>query len=319
MGLSGCGRLAFWPSATVRPTTKAAKSATGLELSMDFSDEGLASVAGMAQSSVRDVIASLPDGMTVDVSAATGLGLCSPAQLADEGPEAVEGKGCPDDSKAGTLEVESQLLGVDMLAGSVYLGTPLSELAKGSPVVLYAVARNAGLGVVVKQEIELEPDPATGQLVVYAEDLPQLPFSSLDLDLFAGDSPLITPPRCGEYEIEALLTPWAEEVDYRLLSKFSLETGPGGGPCPSDAASEPSSHADPPPAASLPAESVALPPVARRKVRRCPKGKRAVRRKGKRVCIRRCRKGKRVVRRRGKVRCVKVKRRTHRKHRRRGR
>ena len=222
---------------------------------MDFSDEGLASVAGMAQSSVRDVIASLPDGMTVDVSAATGLGLCSPAQLADEGPEAVEGKGCPDDSKAGTLEVESQLLGVDMLAGSVYLGTPLSELAKGSPVVLYAVARNAGLGVVVKQEIELEPDPATGQLVVYAEDLPQLPFSSLDLDLFAGDSPLITPPRCGEYEIEALLTPWAEEVDYRLLSKFSLETGPGGGPCPSDAASEPSSHADPPPAASLPARA----------------------------------------------------------------
>lgn len=318
-GLSGCARLAFSPSATVQLTTQAAQGPTDLKFSLSFFDEGLVYPAGIAQSQLRDLVLTLPEGMAIDSSAVAGLGICAESDFEDEGPEDAVGEGCPSASQVGTLEVESPLLGADILAGSVYLGTPLSELAKGSPVVLYAVARNAALGVVIKQEIELEPDPATGQLVVYAEDLPQLPFSSFDLDLFAGDSPLITPPRCGDYEIETLLTPWAEDVDYRLLSKFSLDTGPGGGPCPSDAASEPSSHADPPPAASPSTESVALPAVTRRKVRRCPKGKRAVRRKGKRVCIRRCRKGKRLVRRKGKLRCVKVKKRTHRKHRRRGR
>lgn len=327
MGMSGCGALSFSPELTVQPTTESAQSPTGLEITLGFSDEGLINPDGIAESQLRDLFVALPEGLDLDSSAGGGLGVCSASDLSEEGPDSAPGDGCPGDSQIGTLEVESPLLGEEVLSGAVYLATPLDELAPGTLVELYAVVRSAALGIVVKQTIEVEPEG--GQLVAYAEDLPQLPFSRLDLDLFAGDSPLVTPPGCGDYEIEAELTPWADNGDYLLTSEFSLESGPGGGPCSSGEGE--SSSDDPSPAMNPPSVVAVIPPPVRRLcprgrgaaagrcLPRCPKGKRAVRRKGKRVCIRRCRKGKRVVRRRGKLRCVKVKKRTHRKHRRRGR
>jgi hypothetical protein len=313
LGLTGCGSLAFAPSVAIAPTTGAALSPTGLELSADFDDEGLTNPAGLAQSQLRDLVFVLPGGMEIDPSAAGGLGVCTEAELEEEAPEGLPGAGCPASSAIGSLELESPLLAGDVLDGDLYLGTPLTELAKSGALELYAVARSAARGIVVKQVVEVEPDPETGQLVAYAEDLPQLPFSRLDLTLFVGNSPLLTPPRCDDYEIEAELSPWAGNGDYLLASEFSLDTGPGGGPCPSD---EITLSDDGPPPHALPAPAVAIPP-ARRAVRRCAKGKRPIRRKGVRRCVRRCRKGKRVVRRKSKLRCVSTKRKKHRKHRRR--
>ena len=56
----------------------------------------------------------------------------------------------------------------------------------------------------------LEADPATGELIAIAEDMPQLPFRDLRLHLDDGEGgPLVSPPLCGEYETEADFDPWA--------------------------------------------------------------------------------------------------------------
>lgn len=317
-GQTGCGSLAFLPSLAIEPTTQAAQSPTGLDLSLAFNDEGLGSPDGLAESQLRDLIIALPEGMSVDPSAGAAE-VCTASELHEEAPEAAEGEGCPPGSAVGTLEVESPLLEGEVLHGAIYQAGPVGALGGGDPWTLYAVLKDAGLGIAIKQLVEVEPDPATGQLVAYAEDLPQLPFSRLDLSLFGEESPLVSPPRCGDYEFEAELAPWADNGDYLIRPELSFDSGPGGGPCPTEPDTVPSSGGAPSPAATALPTLAVTPPTLRRPAGRCSRSKRLVRRNGKRRCVRRCRKGKRAVRRKGKLRCVKTKRKKHRKHHRRRR
>jgi hypothetical protein len=293
--LAGCGTLAFSPSLAVQPTTEAAKSPTGLDLSLAFHDEGLVSPAGRARSTVREVALVLPKGMIAGPPLTSAAGACSEADVVEEALDSGPGEGCPASARVGTVEVESPLIEAS-LEGHVYRAIPFENFAE-APTALYLVLKNSDLGIVVKQAVGLEPDPETGELIVFAEELPQLPFSHLRLHLDEGlGGPLIT-PLCGDYEIWSELVPWAADIGYMVSSKFDLDVGPGGGPCPSEESSQPppdGPSAAPPPAVATPQ------PIASS----CPKGKRAIRRNGVRRCVRRCRKGKRVVRRKGKIRCV---------------
>jgi hypothetical protein len=89
-------------------------------------------------------------------------------------------------------------------------------------------------GIYVSLAGEVEPDPKTGQIVAYFEDLPQVPFSHFRFHFREGGrSPLVTPPLCGTYETEALFTPSANpEEALFTTSSFQINHGPGGGPCP---------------------------------------------------------------------------------------
>ena len=238
-GFKGCAAMPFAPSITAAPSTKAAQSPTGLDFSLDVSDPSLQSPSydAVAASDVKKAVVTLPRGMTVNPSQAEGLEVCGEADLARESLRSAPGAGCPQASKIGTVEVQSPLVD-QALQGGLFVATPYENLADDSLIALYMVFRNANLGIIVKQAVKVEPDPRTGQLIsTTVGDVPQLPFSHFRLHFREGArSPLVSPPGCGRYDVEATLTPWSGSAPFTTHSTFQIISGPNEGPCPQGAA-----------------------------------------------------------------------------------
>lgn len=231
LGFIGCSRLGFHPAITAQPTARAAESPTGLDVGLNIHDEGLTSPTGLAQSDIKKAVVTLPEGMTANASLAEGLNVCGEVELARETVQSRPGEGCPQESKIGTVEVETPLL-AEPLKGSLYIAKPYANPFK-SLLALYFVLKNPTLGIIVKQPADVQPDLRTGQLVTTVENIPQLPFSHFTLHFREGArSPLVTPPACGTYQATAVLTPWAGGEPVTTDSMFEIISGPNAGPCP---------------------------------------------------------------------------------------
>jgi hypothetical protein len=232
LGTTGCAKLGFNPTIAGQPTTKAASSPTGLDFSLNVQDEGLVNPTGLAQSHVKKTVVTLPEGITANPSLAEGLNVCTEQDLARETASSAPGEGCPNESKIGTVEVETPLV-EEPLKGSLYIAKPYAN-PFDSLLAIYFVFKNPNLGVVITQPAKVIPDPVTGQLVTVVEDIPQLPFSRFTLHFREGSrSPLVSPPLCGAYDAKAVLYPWAGGPPVTRSSTFQIISGPNNAPCPS--------------------------------------------------------------------------------------
>lgn len=235
----GCGSLDFGPEASATPTTEQAESSSGLEIGFDVSDEGLSNPDGIAAADIAATRLAFPVGMTLNPSAAEGLGVCTFAQFE---AEHLASKGCPDASKLGTLEVDTPVLENHTLRGAFYLAQQddPTTTAKGaenpfdSLFAAYLIVRDTELGVFAKLPAKIETDPATGQVVSTVDDMPPFPLERVRVDLRSGPrAPLITPPACGTHATEVELTPSSGASPLIKNSTFEIDSGPNGGPCPS--------------------------------------------------------------------------------------
>jgi hypothetical protein len=288
-GLTGCGKLAFSPQIEAQPTTDLAETPSGLDVSIDFHDEGLLSSDGLAQSEAKELELVLPDGMTVDSEFAQTLVTCTSTQFAQETVDSEPGEGCPLASEIGTIEVETPLLAGHILHGQVFAGEPFA-----SPLALYIAIKDPELGILIRHIGEVEVEPVSGQLVAVFDHIPQVPFSHLRLQLPEEDGLLATPPECGNFTVEAASSPWSQPaILFISTTSFQVVSGAGGGPCPPDEA-PPTEPSVGDPGAPLPSNSVpppaALPALGSPNpvpMRPCPKGKRRIRQGGKARCVRR--------------------------------
>lgn len=239
-GIRECGSVAFGPTVSTVPTTHDAASPSGLALGLSFDISGLTDGKGVAQSDLKDTTVTLPEGMTIDPSAGVGLGACSPAQYAAVTLSSAPDVGCPEDSRLGTVEVETPLL-FTTVYGSLYLATPHENpfaepgYPDGSLIAVYVIARSrADRGILVKLAGKVSASPQTGQLTISFEGDPQLPFSRFSFHFKEGaQAPLITPATCGSYTTEAWLTPFSDPSKPLADSaSFQITAGPGGAPCP---------------------------------------------------------------------------------------
>jgi hypothetical protein len=240
-GFSGCGKLNFSPKIESKATSDSAETGTGLDFNVDFHDEGLKNPDGLAQSSARKAVVTLPEGVTINPSIGEGLDVCTPTDLQHETLTSAPGAGCPNSSKIGTLHLDTPIAdeGVD---GSVFLAQqddptttePGAENPFDSLIALYLVLRNTNLGALVKLPLKVEPDPDTGRLVATLDDAPQLPFSHFNFHFREGQrAALITPSACGTYTTEAKFYPWSDPANPRTVtSSFQITRGVNGGPCP---------------------------------------------------------------------------------------
>jgi len=230
-GFTGCGRLAFGPEISARPTSRAAASPTGLDFGLDVSqNQGLQNPDGVSAADIAKTVVTLPRGMTVNPSQAEGLEACTEAELARETASSEPGEGCPEASKIGTIEVETPLLEGKLLKGSLYVARPY-ENPVGSLIALYVVIKEPVLGIKVTQALKVESDPDTGQLLTTASDMPELPFSHFRLHFREGGrSPLISPPGCGSFDVQAQLYPSSGGQPVTSTSSFEIDADcPQGG------------------------------------------------------------------------------------------
>jgi hypothetical protein len=233
LGMVGCNQLGFAPAVSAEPTTDRASAPSGLDVNLDFKDEGLLNPEGSVQSQLEKAVVMLPEGMTINPSAGVGLGGCTPADYARETLNSTPGDGCPNDSKLGTVEIESPLL-TQKIQGSLFIAQPF-ENPFGSLVAIYIVARNLETGVLIKQAGNVTPNLVTGQLTATFENIPQQPFTHFNFHFREGQqAPLITPSTCGTYATQTSLTPWSDPASvFTAAPAFQVTSGFDGGACPS--------------------------------------------------------------------------------------
>jgi hypothetical protein len=221
--LGGCDRLDFSPGVSVTPdsTVAGAPAGLGVDVRVPQSEDP----AGLGEANVRKTVVVLPAGMTINPSAAGGLGACTPEEigLSSAGPSS-----CPDSSKVGTAEVLTPLL-EGPLVGSVYVAQQANN-PFGSLLALYLVVE--GSGVRIKLAGRVSTDPVTGRVTTTFDNLPQQPFSDLKLSLFGGPrATLVNPSGCGSYTTGAQLTPYSSPAATEVSSAFQVTSGSNGTGC----------------------------------------------------------------------------------------
>jgi hypothetical protein len=230
---TGCDRLNFNPSISVRPDVRSYESPAGLHVDLHIPQNQ--NPTGLAEADLKDTTVTLPAGIAVNPSSANGLAACSQSQVDLHGPAPAA---CPDAAKIGSVEVDTPLLD-HPLPGAVYVATP-HDNPFGSLLAIYVAVADPQSGVVVKLAGRVTPDPQTGQLTATFDENPQLPFEDFKLDFFGGPgASLITPQACGRYTTTTAMTPWSENGDAHPADTMPIDSGPGGLPCITDPAQAP--------------------------------------------------------------------------------
>jgi hypothetical protein len=205
--VTDCDQVPFTPTTTTALSSQAPGSASGFDTSIDVPADGLLDPDGVSQSHLKKTVVELPEGVSVNPSAATGLKGCSDAQLGlgtDAEPS------CPDGSKLGTVEVTTPVL-EETLTGVMVLRTPKStDPMSGEMLRMALIVRNDERGILVKLPGSATADPQTGRLVATFDDNPQLPFDHLEVELRGGSRGVLAMPQtCGDKDTRVELTPWS--------------------------------------------------------------------------------------------------------------
>jgi hypothetical protein len=202
VGVEGCGNVPFKPVAEVMPGVSSSDQPDGAVTVVKVPQYADANEINTAD--IRDAHVTLPEGMTLNPSAAHGLQACTAAQIAIGTTKPVT---CPAASRVGTVTIETDLP-PKTLTGGVYLGDPGGGPITQPPFTIYLDAESA-LGVSVRLQGSVNPNPSTGRLEATFEHNPQLPFSELILTLNGGPrAPLANPLECGSASVQALFTPY---------------------------------------------------------------------------------------------------------------
>jgi hypothetical protein len=257
--ITGCDRLPFDPSITVRPDVSQGSSSTGLNVDVHVPQDVSENADGLASSAVKDITVALPEGVTVNPSSANGLEACSEEEIGFRGfhefnaesepgnatavfTPTLESPFCPTASRLASVEIHTPLL-KSPFKGSFYLASQNSN-PFGSLIAAYIVAEDEEAGVLVKLPGKVELS-GSGQLVSTFQSNPDVPFEDASIEFFGGErAPLSTPAGCHNYTTDATFVPWsAEGWDEAAQTKtssstFAITSGPrtagepGGSPCP---------------------------------------------------------------------------------------
>lgn len=222
--ITGCGALSFEPRFSIAPTNPEAAAPTGIEADLQIPQDE--TPQGRATSALESAVVTLPQGLTINPSAADGLEACSAEQV---GFESSAPAACPGASKIGSAEIEVPPL-EHVIHGSVFQRTP----TPGHLFRFWLVSDE--LGVHLKLPAEIEANPLTGQITTRFEGVPslggnpQVPVADLKLDIFGGPrAPLSTPAACGTYQTNYRFVPWSGTPAAVGEAAMSITSGCGKG------------------------------------------------------------------------------------------
>jgi hypothetical protein len=236
----GCATIPYDPGVGVEPGTAETNSPAAASVAVTvphlLPDYG----AGEREQDSSDTKAAqvtLPAGMGINPSAATGLATCADAQFGQGSRDPVQ---CPAASRIGTARIESPPLldsgspqPEEVLEGPVFVGQQRSrDPASGEEYRVFVDAASSRYGVDVRLVGHVRADPVTGQLSTTFAETPQLPFTRFELSFDGGaHAVLSSPPTCGPNLTRTRMTPWSGNPPAAPEAGFTLATDPAGGGC----------------------------------------------------------------------------------------
>ncbi len=221
VGVEGCVEVPFKPTISLAPETSVSDQPDGATAIVKAPQNA----ESVNTSDIKDVRVTLPEGLTLNPSAAHGLEACTPAQIGIGTRSPVT---CPAASRVGEVTIETDLP-AKSLSGNVYLGNPSGHPAITEPPYTIYLDAESPYDVSVRLQGTVIPNPSSGRLEVTFLDNPPLPFSELILSLRGGPrAPLANPLACkAGAQVQALFTPYTGTPPVLSTSPF-LTTG-----CPS--------------------------------------------------------------------------------------
>jgi hypothetical protein len=188
-------------------------------------------------SQLKTASVTLPEGMTLNPSAASGLQACTPVQIGVKTKNPIT---CPAASKIGevTLTVPD-LPAAEPLTGNMYLGQNENtkgeaEPISGPPYTMYINAESKRYGIDVRLKGSVTPNETTGRLTATFSENPEQPFSNIKLKFNGGAlAPIANPLTCGTATATTSLSPFTGTAAQSPTSSFVVDSNGKGGACAS--------------------------------------------------------------------------------------
>jgi hypothetical protein len=217
-GESGLLIPPFAPTFALSPETTQSDLPDGITTELTLPHDP--SPTGIDSSQLKTAGVTLPEGLTLNPSAANGLKACTPAQIGIGTRNAVS---CPAESKVGevTLTVPD-LPAAEPLTGSLYLGGPESGPITGPPYTMYIDAESSRYGVSVRLKGSVVPNETTGRLTATFTENPEQPFSNVKLTFTGGARAVLANPlACGTATTETSFSPYTGQAAALSSSPFT--------------------------------------------------------------------------------------------------
>jgi len=240
-GITGCGIVPFAPTLALTPATTQSDAPDGMTAELSIPQNP--SNSEPSDSYLKTATVTLPEGMTLNPSAANELEACTEAQINLKAEVPVT---CPAKSKIGTVTLKVPGISeAEPLEGSVYLGAKgtlanpmIPEPITGPPYTVYINAETARYGGALRVKGVVTPNEATGQLTATFAENPESPFSHLIIHFKTGEyAPLANPLTCGVATTSASFAPYATVTGKApatpLISPFTVDSNGLGGACAS--------------------------------------------------------------------------------------
>src|SRR6266516_3512993 len=250
LDVEGCEdpRFRFEPKIALRPTDRHAGAPTGLDVHLEvpqrndevteagelYPENGF--VKGIATPPIKKAVVTFPEGMTLNPSAAQGLGSCTLEQVGIS-PQGVPNDNpvtCPDSSQYGTLTVHTPLFPPNApLKGHIYIAKQ-GENPNNNFLSLYLVVEEPDRGILVKVPGKVDLDPNTGQITTTFDEIPQTAVvSDMQMSLKGGvRAGLVNPSTCGKKTITAEFFTWQDpSTPHTVKNSYEITERPDGSPC----------------------------------------------------------------------------------------
>jgi hypothetical protein len=228
---TGCGSLAFDPSLSLQAEQSGSDEPDGATVDLHV-PQSTTAPSQPNSPDVQSAEVTLPAGMTLDPSAATGLQTCTDAEI---GIGSADPIACPAASQIGTVTVNAPGIPDGALNGGVYVGAQESqEPESGREYRILIAAEAPAYGVGVRLEGHVRADAASGQLTAVFDDDPQVPFEDIVLKFNGGArAPLANPLGCGAVAPAASIAPYSGQPPAAAATAGFTVGGGGSAPCPS--------------------------------------------------------------------------------------
>jgi hypothetical protein len=199
---TGCGGLALNPSLSLGGEVGAPDQPDGITADLHV-PQATDEPSRPNSPDVQGAQVTLPEGLTLNPSAAQGLVACSEAQYAEGA--------CPEASGIGYVVVDAPGIPNGSLTGGVYVAAPEAGAGpeSGGEYRVFVIAAAPQYGVGLRLEGRVGANAQSGRLLATFSGLPEVPFEDFVVHLRGGSrAPLANPLTCGPVTPGGAIVPY---------------------------------------------------------------------------------------------------------------